>query len=133
MNLLGVSVDWRRSFTTIDPIFNRFIEWQYRFLKRNGYVAQGTHPVIWCPSCESPTGDHDRLKGEGESPLEYVLFKFKLSSGEILPMATLRPETIYGVTNVWINPKARYVKAKVNDEIWIISEACVQKLRKENV
>ena len=126
---LGVSIDWRRSFTTIDPTFNRFIEWQYRYLKDKGYVIQGTHPVIWCPNDKSPTGDHDRLSGEGESPVNYILFKFKLPSGEILPMATLRPETIYGVTNVWVNPGVEYVKAKVNDETWVISESCFEKLK----
>lgn len=126
---LGVVIDWRRSFTTIDPTFNRFIEWQYRLLKDQGYVVKGTHPVIWCPSCKSPTGDHDRLRGEGETPVNYIVFKFKLPSGEILPMATLRPETIYGVTNVWVNPDVEYVKAKVDDETWIISGSCVEKLK----
>jgi leucyl-tRNA synthetase len=126
---LGISIDWRRSFTTIDPTFNRFIEWQYRLLKNKGYVVQGTHPVIWCPNCESPTGDHDRLSGEGESPVNYILFKFKLPTGEILPMATLRPETIYGVTNAWVNPNAEYVKVKVNNEIWITSKSCAKKLK----
>jgi len=126
---LGVCVDWRRSFTTIDPPFNRFIEWQYRLLKDEGYVIKGTHPVIWCPHCESPTGDHDRLKGEGETPVNYILFKFRLPSGEILPMATLRPETIYGVTNVWVNPEVTYVKIKSDKETWIVSKPCAEKLK----
>jgi leucyl-tRNA synthetase len=126
---LGISIDWRRRFSTIDPCFNRFIEWQYRLLKDNGYVVQGTHPVVWCPNCKSPTGDHDRLMGEGEAPVDYILIKFKLPSGEILPMATLRPETIYGVTNVWIKPDAEYVRAEVDKEVWIISESCAEKLK----
>ncbi len=128
---LGVGIDWRRSFTTIDPTFNRFIEWQYRLLKDKGYVIQGTHPVVWCPNCKSPTGDHDRLSGEGETPVNYIVFKFKLPSGEILPMGTLRPETIYGVTNVWVNPDVEYVKAKVKNEIWIISKSCAEKLKNQ--
>ena len=128
---LGVGIDWRRSFTTIDPTFNRFIEWQYRLLKDKGYVVQGTHPVVWCPNCKSPTGDHDRLSGEGETPVNYIIFKFKLPSGEILPMGTLRPETIYGVTNVWVNPDVEYVKAKVNNETWIISKSCAEKLKNQ--
>ncbi len=128
---LGIGIDWRRSFTTIDPTFNRFIEWQYRLLKKEGYVVRGTHPVIWCPNCKSPTGDHDRLRGEGESPIEYILFKFRLSSGEILPTGTLRPETIYGVTNIWVNPEIEYVKARVDSEEWIISESCAEKLKNQ--
>ncbi|MEM5836295.1 MAG: leucine--tRNA ligase [Candidatus Aenigmatarchaeota archaeon] len=128
--LFGLSVDWRRKFiTAIDPCFNRFIEWQYNTLREKGYVVQGTHPVIWCPKCQSPTGDHDRLKGEGESPIDYILIKFKLESGEILPCGTLRPETTYGVTNLWINPNVEYVWAKVDSETWLLSKEAVEKLK----
>lgn len=125
---LGFSIDWRRKFiTAVEPAFNRFIEWQYHTLREKGYVVQGTHPVIWCPRCKSPTGDHDRLQGEGESPVDYVLLKF--SCGDfILPAATLRPETIYGVTNMWVNPDAEYLKVNVAGETWVISQQAGEKL-----
>jgi len=123
LKLAGFSIDWRRTFitTTLTPTYSRFIEWQYNTLKKKGYVVQGTHPVIWCPHDKSPTGDHDRLEGEGESPIDYVILKFRMSDGLILPAATLRPETIYGVTNMWLSPD-EYVKAKVDDEVWLLSE-----------
>jgi leucyl-tRNA synthetase len=131
LKMTGFSVDWRRTFITtpMTPQYSRFIEWQYNRLKKKGYVIQGTHPVIWCPNCQSPTGDHDRLKGEGESPIEYVLIKFKLDSGEIIPCGTLRPETIYGVTNLWVNPDVDYVGVKVDGETWIISREAAEKLK----
>lgn len=130
LKLAGFSIDWRRSFiTAITPTYNRFIEWQYNTLRKKGYVVQGTHPVIWCPYCKSPTGDHDRLVGEGESPLEYLIIKFKLGSGRIIPCGTLRPETIYGVTNIWINPDLEYQWVKVNDEVWLLSSSAVEKLK----
>ena len=132
MEKAGFSIDWRRSFiTALDEHFNKFIEWEYNLLKKKGYVKKGTHPVIFCPNCKSPTGDHDRLEGEGESPLEYVMIKFYLENGEILPCATLRPETIYGVTNVWINPNVNYVKALVNEEVWILSREAALKLEEQ--
>jgi leucyl-tRNA synthetase len=127
---LGYSADWRRSFiTAITPTYSRFIEWQYNTLRKKDYVVQGTHPVIWCPHCKSPTGDHDRLEGIGESPIEYVVFKFKLESGEIIPCATLRPETIFGVTNIWINPEVKYSWAQVDSEVWLLSEQAIKKLK----
>jgi len=131
LKLAGCSIDWRRTFitTTMTPTYSRFIEWQYNTLRKKGYVTQGTHPVIWCPKCQSPTGDHDRLKGEGESPIDYILIKFKLESGEILPCGTLRPETTYGVTNLWVNPDVEYVWAKVNGETWLLSKEAVEKLK----
>ncbi|MHA1631964.1 MAG: leucine--tRNA ligase [Candidatus Freyarchaeota archaeon] len=127
---IGFSVDWRRQFTTIDPRYNRFIEWQYLRLKDLGYVVIGTHPVIWCPNCESPTGDHDRLVGEGVSYVEFTLLKFELD-GAFLMAATLRPETVFGVTNMWVNPDGDYVRAKVNGEMWIVSEEAAFKLKEQ--
>ena len=126
---VGASIDWRRSFVTTDinPPYSKFIEWQYVKLKEKGYVKKGTHPVIWCPHCASPTGDHDRLEGEGESPIEYTLLKFKYGDA-FLMAATLRPETVYGVTNIWVNPDAEYVKVRVDDELWIVAKYAVEKL-----
>ncbi len=127
----GLSIDWRRTFitTSMTPTYSRFVEWQYNTLKARGYVTQGTHPVVWCPKCRSPTGDHDRLEGVGESPTEYIIIKFKLTSGEMLPCATLRPETMYGATNIWIDPDVEYVRAEVNGEKWILSKTAVKKLK----
>jgi len=125
----GASIDWRREFvtTTMCPPFSRFIEWQYETLKKMGYVKKGTHPVVWCSQCLSPTGDHDRLKGEGVSPVEFILLKFPFEDGYLVP-ATLRPETIFGCTNMWIHPDGDYVEAIVDGEKWFISEPTVLKL-----
>jgi leucyl-tRNA synthetase len=128
---IGFSIDWRREFNTVTPTYQKFIEWQYANLKEKGYVTRGTHPVVWCPKDKSPTGDHDRQVGEGVTPEEYTLIKYKLDEATYLPAATFRPETIYGVTNMWINPDATYVEAKVNRENWIISQEAAEKLREQ--
>ena len=126
--LAGFSIDWRRKFTlSLTSGFSRFVEWQYNSLKKKGYVVQGTHPVIWCPKDMSPTGDHDRLEGEGESPQEFTLIKFSYN-GYIIPAATLRPETLWGVTNIWVSD-AEYVELKANNERWIVSKDAAKKLK----
>ncbi|MFW6117259.1 MAG: leucine--tRNA ligase [Thermoproteota archaeon] len=127
----GFSVDWRREFHTVMPTFQKFIEWQYTTLKREGYVTKGTHPVVWCPKDKSPTGDHDRQEGEGVTPEEYTLIKFKLNEDTYLPAATFRPETIYGATNIWIHPDEKYLEVKVDDQKWVISEEAAKKLKEQ--
>lgn len=129
---MGFSVDWRREFhtTSHEQTYSRFIEWQYETLREKGYVTRGTHPVVWCPNCQSPTGDHDRLEGEGVFPEEYTLIKFIFGDG-YLPAATFRPETIFGVTNMFINPDATYVEARVDGEKWIISKEAARKLSEQ--
>jgi leucyl-tRNA synthetase len=126
----GFSIDWRREFRTVDPAFKKFIEWQYVRLRELGYVVQGTHPVVWCKHDESPTGDHDRMEGEGVSPEEFNLIKFKLGE-KWLVAGTLRPETIFGATNVWLRPDGAYCEADVDGEAWIISSSAVNRLAEQ--
>ena len=124
---MGYSIDWRREFTTIDPAYQKFIEWQFRNLKEKNLIVQGSHPVGWCPKDQNPVSQHDTLGDVEPDFTEYVIIKFDLN-GVKIPVATLRPETLFGVTNIWINPQVTYQKIKVNDEIWIASPECARKL-----
>lgn len=128
---VGAAVDWRRTFITthLNPPYDAFVRWQFRKLKEGGYVRRGKHPVIWCPKDKVPIGDHDRLEGEGEVPVEFTLLKFHLDSGKFLVAATLRPETVFGQTNVWIDPDVKYVEARVgSEETWILNRESATKL-----
>jgi len=124
---MGYSIDWRREFTTIDPAYQKFIEWQFRNLKEKNLIVQGSHPVGWCPKDQNPVSQHDTLGDVEPDFTEYIVIKFDLN-GVKIPVATLRPETLFGVTNIWINPQVTYQKIKVNDEIWITSPECARKL-----
>ncbi len=124
---MGYSIDWRREFTTIDPVYKKFIEWQFRKLRGMHLVVQGSHPVGWCPKDQNPVSQHDTLGDVEPDFTEYILIKFH-HDGMVIPTATLRPETIFGVTNLWINPAIRYKKIKVNDETWLVSPECARKL-----
>ena len=104
MKEMGYSIDWRREFTTIDKGYSKFISWQFRLLRKKGLVVQGSHPVGWCPKDHNPVSQHDTMGDVEPDFLEYTLIKFSTDDGYILPTATLRPETIFGVTNLWINP-----------------------------
>ena len=124
---MGYSIDWRREFTTIDPAYQKFIEWQFRNLKEKNLIVQGSHPVGWCPKDQNPVSQHDTLGDVEPDFTEYIVIKFDLN-GVKIPVATLRPETLFGVTNIWINPQVMYQKIKVDDEIWITSPECARKL-----
>lgn len=132
MNMIGYSIDWRRKFTTMDPAFQKFIEWQYKNLYDKGLIVKGSHPVKWCPHDKNPVEDHDILRGEDATLVEYTLIKFRFKD-MIFPCATLRPETVYGVTNLWLNPKVDYVKLKMEkdelEEYWVVSKEAHEKLR----
>ena len=88
---------------------------------------QGNHPVGWCPNDQNPVSQHDTLGDVEPDFSEYIVIKFNIGE-EIVPVATLRPETLFGVTNLWINPEIIYKKVKVDGETWIISAECAYKL-----
>jgi len=125
---MGYSIDWRREFTTIVPGYQKFIEWQITTLKERGRIIQGSHPVGWCPVDQNPVSQHDTM-GDVEPKIDdkNFLIKFKLGDS-IFPITTLRPETIFGITNLWVNPNTIYKKAIVDGQEWILSEECAKKI-----
>lgn len=127
MTACGISIDWRRRFTTVDPQYSKFIEWQWKHLGEGGHVNKGAHPVRFCPQCDNPVGDHDLLEGDKADILKFVLVMFRWKD-TFIPTATLRPETIYGVTNLWVNPSVTYVRALVDGNPWIVSREAANKL-----
>ena len=151
---LGLSIDWRREFTTNDERYSKFVTWQYETLRERGLLEKGLHPVKYCTNENNPVTTHDLLEGEEAEFQEFTLIRFtgagdgieeegngaevggssnEIDSddggteGAIFPMATLRPETVRGVTNAYVDPDAEYVLADVDGERWVISAAAAEK------
>ncbi|MFB6221317.1 MAG: leucine--tRNA ligase [Halolamina sp.] len=131
MQALGLSVDWRREFTTNDERYSKFVTWQYETLKERGLLEKGLHPVNYCTNEDQPVTAHDLLEGEDAEFQEYTLIRFRgeapRNGDAVFPMATLRPETVRGVTNAYVDPEAAYVRATVDGETWVISADAVEK------
>ncbi len=111
----GFSIDWRRKFDSINPFFSKMVEWQFSKLNEKKLLVTGEHPVGWCPNEGNAVGQHD-TKGDVQPEIsKLVAIKFKDSgSDKYFACATYRPETVYGVTNLFINPKAQYVIADMD-------------------
>lgn len=128
MKEMGFSIDWRRKFYSYDEKFNKFIQWQFRRLLQKGFVEKGEYPIAWCPSDAQAVSAHD-TKGDVDPELEEVsAILFESSKDEYLVVSTYRPETIYGVTNLWINPEFEYVKAKWGSKTLIMAKKAAQNL-----
>ena len=113
----GFSIDWRRKFISIEPFFSKFIEWQFGILNKKGYLVKGKHPVGWCPNENNAVGMHD-TKHDVEPDIDKELsIKFKLDGEEAyLLCTTYRPETIVGVTNLFVNKDLTYILCKINED-----------------
>ncbi len=129
MKKIGFSIDWRRYFTSIDPIYSKMVEWQFQRLKEKGYLVQGKHAVGWCPNEGNAVGQHDTQHDVQPEIEEIPAIKFKDNDSDAYFLcATYRPETVYGVTNLFINGNAEYVEAELNGMRCYISKKAMEAL-----
>tara|TARA_Y100000034_G_scaffold109381_1_gene140658 strand:- start:2337 stop:5006 length:2670 start_codon:yes stop_codon:yes gene_type:complete len=131
--LAGYSMDFSRQFTTTDKDYNKFIEWQFTHLNDKKYLTQGDFPILYSVEDQNAVGTDD-IKDGDTNPVEIsefttIKFRFKNEQNKYLVASTLRPETLFGLTNLWINPKENYVNLKVGNEEWIVSKEAAEKLK----
>lgn len=140
----GFLCDWDRFTCTTFPDYEKFIQWQFRKLQQKNLLIQKPYFAPACIKCGPVAIDPsetDISKGGNAEKNEYTLLKFKFNdeynetNENYLVAATLRPETIFGQTNLWVNPEAAYVRVEVEGENWIMSRGAADKLvyQKEDV
>jgi valyl-tRNA synthetase len=103
---LGLSIDWRYSYSSIDENSRRIAQWSFLRLyqKNDAYYRQA--PGIWCPECQASFAQADLNDVERES--EYVVLKF-FAEGKTLPVATTRPELLAACVAIFVHPEdSRY-------------------------
>jgi len=85
--------------------------------------------LVWCPKEGKVVGDHDRPdEYAGIGPVEATIMKFKSMEGYVIPTLTYRPETVFGVTNIWVHPEAVYNIAEVDGELWVVNNYILREL-----
>jgi len=106
---LGCSIDWTTEYHTRNPDYWRRTQLSFIILHKKGYIYQGTHPINWCPRCETAIADAEVEHEPKQGQLHYV--KFQLENGQYVPIATTRPELLPSCVAVAIHPEdQRYVK-----------------------
>ena len=73
MKSLGFSFDWSREFSTTDPDYYKWTQWQFLQFYKHGMAYKDTIPVNWCPTCKSVLSNEDAAGGVCErcgSPVE---------------------------------------------------------------
>ncbi|NUN11406.1 leucine--tRNA ligase [Candidatus Micrarchaeota archaeon] len=126
---IGVSIDYSRQFTTGDPEYNAFVQWQFLKYKEKGFLKQGDYPILYSASEKNAVGEDDIKDADTDAVevQEFISIKSKLGDSFILS-STLRPETVFGITNAFVNPEGDYVQALVDGEKVFCSKAAAEKL-----
>lgn len=128
---MGLLIDESAFLVTTDEDYRQFIRWQFHQLKRHGALVQKTHFAPVCPTCGPVAVDPsetDLSQGGTAEIVRYTTLPFRLEDGRMLLAATLRPETIYGVTNLWIPEHEPLVVWHHENRTYLVSRSGAERL-----
>ena len=77
MKTLGFSFDWSREFSTTDPDYYKWTQWQFLQFYKHNMAYKATIPVNWCPTCKTVLSNEDAAGGVCERCGEQVVQKEK--------------------------------------------------------
>jgi len=105
--LLGISVDWSKTYSTINEHCRKISQWSFLDLYSKGRIYKAKKPTLWCTTCQTAIAQADLEAEEKESQLVYI--KAKAETGEELVFATTRPELLPACMGISVHPDdARY-------------------------
>ena len=99
---LGSSCDWERERFTMDEGCSDAVKEVFIRLYKEGNIYRGNRMVNWCPKCNTSISDAEVEHEEQAGNFWHLLYPVK-ETGEMLELATTRPETMLGDTAVAIN------------------------------
>jgi valyl-tRNA synthetase len=112
---LGLSIDWRYSYRTIDERARKISQWSFLDLYKKKLAYQREAPTIWCPECRTAIAQAELNDLEREG--ELVTLAFTLQSGAALPVATTRPELLPACQAVFVHPDDARYAAFINSRV----------------
>lgn len=77
MKSLGFSFDWTREFSTTDPEYYKWTQWQFLQFYKHNMAYKATVPVNWCPNCKTVLSNEDAAGGVCERCGTQVIQKEK--------------------------------------------------------
>ena len=63
MQGLGLSFDWTREFSTTDPEYYKWTQWQFIQFYKHGMAYKAKTKVNWCPTCKMVLSNEDAAGG----------------------------------------------------------------------
>jgi len=118
---LGCSCDWKRERFTMDEGLARAVLVAFVQLYERGLIYRGKRMVNWCTVCGTALSDDEVEHSTHASHLWHMRYPLLdqqgKPSGEVLVVATTRPETMLGDTGVAVHPDDERYKGIVGRQV----------------
>jgi valyl-tRNA synthetase len=104
---LGLSVDWHARYSTLSLAMQRVSQASFIQLYSTGRAYTQTAPTLWCPHCQTAIAQAE--VDDVTLPTQFSTLAFQTQDGEILPIASTRPELLPACVAIFVHPQdARY-------------------------
>lgn len=99
---MGLSIDWSQEYRTISPYATKISQMSFLDLLNKGKVYRKLAPTIWDSQDQTALAQSDLI--DTELPGVMYQIKFYGEKGDILPIATTRPELIPAAVALFYHP-----------------------------
>jgi valyl-tRNA synthetase len=108
---LGASCDWSRTRFTLDDGLSHSVREAFVRLYEKGLIYRGPRMINWSPGLKTAVSDLEVEYSEEPGTLYFFKYMVADGSGDFIPVATTRPETILADTAVAVHPEdPRYIR-----------------------
>ena len=101
---LGLSVDYSRERFTLDPGLSEAVKKVFVTLYNEGLLYRGEKIINWDPELKTALSNIEVIHKDDKGEFYYFYYDV-VGSSERLIVATTRPETMFGDTAIFVNPK----------------------------
>ncbi|MEN3026380.1 MAG: valine--tRNA ligase [Chlorobiota bacterium] len=116
MRALGISCDWSRTLFTMDESASNAVREVFIRLYDEGLIYRGKRIINWSPRLQSALSDEEVVYRSVTEELLVLRYELEDGSGHI-PVATVRPETIFADVAVAIHPEDERYKTYVGRRV----------------
>ena len=102
---LGISFDWSREFSTTDPEYYKWTQWQFLKFYENGMAYKAKKNINWCPKCKTGLSNEDSAGGVCERCGSKVVQKEK--EQWMLRMSDYAEDLITGLDDTNFNKRVK--------------------------
>ena len=111
---MGFSCDWNLLYSTVSPNAQKLSQRSFIELAKNGHAYIKESPVLWCTECQTSIAQAELESKDIDSSFNYIPFTV---DGKVIEVATTRPELLYGVVCVLVNPDDERYKEYIGKNI----------------
>jgi len=116
---LGASCDWSRERFTLDEGLSVAVREAFVRLYEKGLIYRGPRLINWSPNLRTAVSDLEVEYSQEQGKLFFFKYMLADNSGDFIPVATTRPETILGDSAVAVHPEDDHYRKFVGKQVLV--------------